>query len=136
MGLIDFNITEQLDSIKKERHKTEDEFNKREIKVYNKVLDFKLNFGKYSGKTIKEVLNTDKQYIYWLLLKTYRTGIKINMLYLDRIVCHYRNVKNMESYRRESEDKARQVQNLVDDGMSYDVAYDVVHNRNCRDFGM
>lgn len=136
MGLIDFNITEQLDSIEKERRKAEDEFNKREIKIYNKFLDFKLNFGKYTGKTIKEVLNIDKQYIYWLLRETYRTGIKINILDLDKIVRYYRNVKNMESYKRESEAKARQVQNLIDDGMSPSVAYNVVHNRNCRDFGM
>lgn len=134
MGLID--ITEQLDSIEKERRKYEDEFNRREIEIYNKVLDFKLNFGKYTGKTIKEVLNVDKQYIYWLLQETYRTGIKINMLDLDKIVRYYRNIKNMESYKRESEDKARQVETLMADGMQFNVAYNIVHNRNCRDFGM
>lgn len=28
--------------------------------------DVRLNFGKYSGKTIREIYNTDKQYLVWL----------------------------------------------------------------------
>lgn len=133
---MDFNITAQLDSIEREKREAENNFHKREITIYKRVLNFKLLFGKYKEKTIQEVLDIDKQYIYWLLQKTYRTGIKIDSFNLSKIITYYETIKNLESYKKESEYKARQVQALVDDGMSYNVAYNIVHNINCRDFGM
>lgn len=136
MGYVNFDISDKLEVIERQRREDEDNFRKKEILLYNTVLNFKLNFGKYNGKTIKEVLNVDKQYVYWMLRETNRTGIKINQFDLSKIITYYENTKRMESYKRESEAKARQVQALVDDGMSYSVAYDVVHDRNCRDFGM
>lgn len=136
MGHITFNISDELEIIEHKRRETEDNFRKKEIILYNTVLNFKLNFGKYKGKIIKEVLNVDKQYIYWLLREPCRTGIKINSFDLSKIIIYYETIKHLESCKRESENKAHQVQALVDDGMSYDVAYNVVHNRNCRDFGM
>lgn len=136
MGYINFNISDELEIIERQRRETEDNFHKKEIILYNTVLNFKLNFGKYNGKTIKEVLNIDKQYVYWMLKDSCRTGIKINSFDLSKIITYYETIKHLESCKRESEDKARKVQVLVDDGMSYDVAYNIVHNRNCRDFGM
>lgn len=136
MGYVNFNISDELEIIERQRRETEDNFHKKEIILYNTVLNFKLNFGKYKGKTIKEVLNIDKQYVYWMLKEPCRTGIKINAFDLSKIITYYETVKHLESCKRESEGKERQVQALVDDGMSYGVAYDIVHNRNCRDFGM
>lgn len=136
MGYIEFNISDELEIIERQRRETEDNFHKKEIALYNTVLNFKLNFGKYNGKTIKEVLTVDKQYIYWMLRETCRTGIKINAFDLSKIITYYETTKNMEYYKIESEAKARQIQALIDDGMQYNVAYNIVHNRNCRDFGM
>ena len=136
MGCVNFNISDELEIIERQRRETEDNLHKKEIILYNTVLNFKLSFGKYKGKTIKKVLNIDKQYVYWILKEPCRTGIKINSFDLSKIIIYYETIKHLESYKRESEDKARQVQALVDDGMSYNVAYNVVHNRNCRDFGM
>lgn len=136
MGYIKFNISDELEIIKRQRRETEDNFRKKEIILYNTVLNFKLNFGKYKGKTIKEVLNVDKQYVYWILKESCYTGIKINSFDLSKIITYYETIKHLESCKRESEDKARQVQALVKDGMSYGVAYDIIYNINCRDFGM
>lgn len=136
MGYIEFNISDELEIIERQRRETEDNFHKKEIILYETVLNFKLNFGKYNGKTIKKVLDIDKQYVYWILRETCRTGIKINAFDLSKIITYYETVKHLESCKRESEGKERQVQALVDDGMSYGVAYDIVHDRNCRDFGI
>lgn len=136
MDYIKFNISDELEIIERQRREAEDNFHKKEIILYNTVLNFKLNFGKYNGKTIKKILDIDKQYIYWVLRETCRTGIKINAFDLSKIIIYYETTKNMQSYKKESKNKERQVQALVNDGMQYYVAYNVIHNRNCRDFGM
>lgn len=136
MSYVNFNISDELEVIERQRRETEDNFHKKEILLYNTLLNFKLNFGKYNGKTIKEVLNVNKQYVCWLLRETNRTGIKINQFDLLKIITYYENTKRIESYKREYEAKAHQVETLINDGMSPGVAYDVVHDRNCRDFGM
>jgi DNA polymerase-3 subunit epsilon len=42
----------------------------------NKIKDGKFNFGKYKGKTIKEIKQEDRQYINWLLLSDIEDEVK------------------------------------------------------------
>ena len=39
---------------------------KEEIKTKEQAWNYKINFGKYAGKTIGEIIKTDNQYVTWL----------------------------------------------------------------------
>lgn len=54
MGYIEFNISDELEIIERQRRETEDNFHKKEIALYNTVLNFKLNLVNIMAKLLKK----------------------------------------------------------------------------------
>lgn len=133
------NYAKQLIDIRNaviEHNMSVNNYKQQQFNIFDKIINIPITFGKYKGNNIEYVINKDYNYFCWLCENNCIKGLRLETRDRIELKLYVNNKLNPEPSYEPSRNRDKEVEYLVNTGMSRSIAENCLYNRNCRDFGM